>query len=63
MSEDPTTGSGDGGALGTPTSTPDEEPPSADQDANVAVSGGGVVDEDDTSGPKQTAEETGPSRS
>jgi hypothetical protein len=58
--DDQTTGSGDGGSLGTPTSTPDSEPPSADQDANVAVSGGGMVDEDDASEQKDTARETGP---
>lgn len=38
------TGSGRGGTLGTPSSLPEEEPPSADQEANEAVSGGGMVD-------------------
>jgi hypothetical protein len=63
MSNDnePTTGSGEGGALGTPTSSPNTQPPSADQDANVAVSGGGMVDEEDASENKDTARETGPS--
>ena len=59
--EDPTTGSGRGGPMGTPTSTPNTQPPSADQDANEAVSGGGMVDEDDASAEKQTSRETGPS--
>jgi hypothetical protein len=58
--DDPTTGSGRGGALGTPTGIPDEQPPSADQDANSAVSGGGMVSEDDASDAKDTAEQTGP---
>jgi len=55
------TGSGEGGPLGTPTSTPNTQPPSADQDANVAVSGGGMVDEDDATEEKNTTRETGPS--
>jgi hypothetical protein len=58
--DDPTTGSGEGGAMGTPTSTPNTQPPSADQDANVAVSGGGMVNEDDAAAQKDTARETGP---
>ncbi|HWJ66525.1 MAG TPA: hypothetical protein VNT31_07605 [Nocardioides sp.] len=57
---DETTGSGRGGPLGTPTSTANAQPPSADQDANEAVSGGGMVDRDDQDDPKQTAKETGP---
>ncbi|MGO4258530.1 hypothetical protein [Marmoricola sp. RAF53] len=61
MSKHPTTGSGEGGSLGTPTSTANTQPPSADQDANVAVSGGGMVDEDAETDPKDTARETGPS--
>jgi len=36
-------GSGDGGDLGTPGGLPRTEPPSAEQDANEAVSGGGIV--------------------
>jgi hypothetical protein len=59
---DPTTGSGRGGPMGTPTSSPNTQPPSADQDANVAVSGGGVVDEDDATDEKETVRETGPDR-
>lgn len=59
--DDPTTGSGRGGAMGAPTSTANTQPPSADQDANVAVSGGGMVNEDDASEAKDTADETGPS--
>jgi hypothetical protein len=54
-------GSGEGGSLGTPTSTGNTQPPSADQDANVAVSGGGMVDGDDATDEKDTVEETGPS--
>lgn len=55
-----TTGSGDGGPTGTPSELPDEEPPSADQEANEAVSGGGMVQPsaDDDEGPKDTAERT-----
>ncbi|MET3961597.1 hypothetical protein ABIE44_001531 [Marmoricola sp. OAE513] len=58
---DATTGSGEGGSLGTPTKSANTQPPSADQDANEAVSGGGMVDEDDASEEKDTARETGPS--
>lgn len=43
----PGAGSGRGGALGTPGPLPDEAPPSADQEANEAVSGGGMVGPDD----------------
>lgn len=60
--DDPTTGSGRGGPMGTPTSTGNTQPPSADQDANSAVSGGGMVDEDDATDAKETADETGPTR-
>ena len=42
--EEPGTGSGDGGSLGAPSGLPDEEPPGAEQEANEAVSGGGMVD-------------------
>jgi hypothetical protein len=55
------TGSGEGGALGTPTSTANTQPPDADQDANSAVSGGGMIDEDDASEAKDATRETGPS--
>ena len=41
--DDPTTGSGDGGTLGTPTTDNVEDVPSNDSD-NVIVSGGGVAD-------------------
>ncbi|MFL6061351.1 MAG: hypothetical protein ACJ72E_08985 [Marmoricola sp.] len=58
--DDPTTGSGRGGPLGVPTSTGNTQPPSADQDANEAVSGGGIVDEDAATEEKNTAKETGP---
>lgn len=58
--DNPTTGSGNGGPMGTPTSTANTQPPSADQDANVAVSGGGMVNEDDASEAKDTVNETGP---
>ena len=45
--EDPGTGSGRGGPLGAPGFLPDEAPPSADQEGNEVVSGGGVVRPDD----------------
>ena len=41
--DDPGTGSGDGGALGTPTTDNVEDVPSNDGD-NLVVSGGGVAD-------------------
>ena len=44
--QDPGVGSGDGGDLGTPGGLPKMEPPSAEQDANEAVSGGGMVQPD-----------------
>ena len=46
--KDSTTGSGDGGTLGTPTTDTVEDVPSNDDD-NMVVSGGGVADasEDD----------------
>ncbi len=53
-------GSGRGGTFGTPNRTLNEQPPSADQDANVAVSGGGMVDKSGAAGAKRTARETGP---
>jgi predicted small lipoprotein YifL len=62
MSDDETTtGSGRGGPLGVPTSSANTQPPSADQDANVAVSGGGMVNEDDAAEEKRTAKRSGPS--
>ena len=41
--DDPSTGSGDGGTLGTPTTDNVEDVPSNDGD-NLVVSGGGVAD-------------------
>ena len=55
------TGSGAGGGLGTPTSTANAQPPGADQDANSAVSGGVMIDEENASEAKDTAKESGPS--
>jgi hypothetical protein len=65
MSPDPGAGSGRGGALGTPAGLLDDEaPPSADQEANQVVSGGGVVGPDDDPegdhAPRATARPTGP---
>jgi len=40
---DPGAGSGEGEDLGTPSGLPEEAPPSADEEANEAVSGGGMV--------------------
>jgi len=51
-------GSGRGGALGTPSVTLDEAPPSLDQDANAVVSGGGVVGPDDERGPRRAARQS-----
>jgi hypothetical protein len=53
----PGAGSGRGGALGTPSKDPDEASPSADQDANEVVSGGGVVGPDDDE-PREYADES-----
>jgi hypothetical protein len=53
----PGAGSGRGGDLGTPSALPEEAPPSADQDANEAVSGGGVVQPDTQDEARKTAEE------
>lgn len=58
--EDPTTGSGRGGALGTPSALPDETPPSADQEANSVVSGGGLIGAEDDEAPSDAAVESGP---
>ena len=44
--DDPTTGSGDGGTLGTPTHDEKGDSPSND-DAKMVVSGGGVADTSD----------------
>ena len=51
----PGVGSGRGGAMGTPSSLPDEAPPSQDQEANAVVSGGGVVGPEDDAGPSDAA--------
>ena len=48
--QDPGAGSGRGGDLGTPSGLPEEAPPSADQEANEVVSGGGLV-QPSTEGP------------
>jgi hypothetical protein len=52
------TGSGNGGALGTPGPLPDEAPPSADQEDNDVVSGGGLVGPEDDEGPSEAAEKS-----
>lgn len=44
-----------GGTLGTPSRLPDEAPPSADQEGNRVVSGGGLVGPDDDRGPEDAA--------
>lgn len=44
--DDPRTGSGRGGGMGTPGPLPQEAPPSADQERKAVISGGGVVDPD-----------------
>lgn len=55
-SQDVGTGSGEGGDLGTPSGLPEEAPPSADQEANEAVSGGGMVDPSTESEAKDTVD-------
>jgi hypothetical protein len=47
---------GEGGSLGTPSGLPEEAPPSAEQEANEAVSGGGMVDPSTEGEPKDTVE-------
>lgn len=54
--EDPGTGSGDGDSLGTPSGLPEEAPPGADQEANEAVSGGGMVDPSSEGEAKETVD-------
>ena len=54
--ESPETGSGDGGSLGTPSGLPEEAPPGADQEANEAVSGGGMVDPSTEDEAKETVD-------
>lgn len=51
----PGAGSGRGGALGTPSWTPDEAGPSTDQEANGVVSGGGLVGPRDDEEPQRAA--------
>ncbi len=48
--ETPTGGTGKGGTTGTPTQDTKEAPPSADQDTNMVVSGGGVADTEEEDG-------------
>lgn len=52
------TGSGRGGALGTPSLTLDESPPSRDQESNAVVSGGGLVGADEDHGPSRAARQS-----
>ena len=54
--EYPGTGSGEGGSLGTPSGLPEEAPPGADQEANEAVSGGGMVDPSTEGEAKETVD-------
>jgi hypothetical protein len=54
----PGTGSGRGGALGTPSLTLDESPPSRDQESNAVVSGGGLVGPDDERDPGRAARQS-----
>lgn len=42
--------------MGTPSGLPEEAPPSAEQEANEAVSGGGMVDPSTEGDPKDTVE-------
>ena len=61
--QDPGAGSGEGGSLGTPSGLPEEAPPSAEQEANEAVSGGGMVDPSTEGEPKDIVDkdDAGPS--
>ncbi|MGN6781962.1 MAG: hypothetical protein ACTHJH_10705 [Marmoricola sp.] len=52
---DPGTGSGRGGALGTPSLSLDEAPPSEDQEDNWVVSGGGLAGPEDDAPPSEAA--------
>lgn len=54
--QDPGTGSGDGGSLGTPSGLPEEAPPGSDQEANEAVSGGGMVNPSTEDDPEDTVD-------
>ena len=56
--QDVGTGSGRGGDLGTPSGLPDEAPPSADQEANEAVSGGGMVQPTTEGEPRDTVDKS-----
>jgi hypothetical protein len=57
---DPGGGTGRGGPLGTPTSIPDEAPPSTQEEGNQVVSGGGLAGPDDDQEPIEH-EQSGPS--
>jgi hypothetical protein len=57
QSGDAGAGSGRGGDLGTPSELLEEAPPSADQEANEAVSGGGMVQPDTEDDAKETVDE------
>ena len=54
---DPGAGSGEGDSLGTPGGLTEEPPPSIDQEANEAVSGGGMVQPDAEDDAKDTVRE------
>lgn len=54
--QDPGAGSGRGGDLGTPSGLPEEAPPSSEQEANEAVSGGGIVQPSTEGEPKETVD-------
>lgn len=56
--QDPGAGSGRGGDLGTPSGLPEEAPPSSEQEANEAVSGGGIVQPSTEGEPKDTVDKS-----
>jgi hypothetical protein len=56
--QEPGAGSGRGGDLGTPSGLPEEAPPSSDQEANEAVSGGGIVQPSTEGEPKGTVDKS-----
>jgi hypothetical protein len=53
-----TTGSGEGGALGTPSHSSEEEPPSEGQDSNFVVSGGDLANAEDDEEPDEKAKDS-----
>jgi hypothetical protein len=57
------TGSGRGGAMGTPDFSADETSPEADQEGNAVVSGGGLVGPEDDDDPKEAARKSPSSQS